>query len=116
MEPATLAALRGSIAKWRAIVDGTGADHGTSNCPLCQMFYDSDEYDDEGNLRDCIGCPVYDHTGEDNCCGTPFARWAMLVRDQSVETGRYAQDVVARDAAQAELDFLISLLPDGEAP
>lgn len=116
MKAATLAALRGSIAKWRAIVEGTGADHGTSNCSLCQMFFDNDELDEEGDIAYCVGCPVYDHTGEDNCRATPFESWAGLVRDQNIIDGRYARDPIARDAAQAELDFLISLLPEGEAP
>ncbi len=94
MTPSTLAALRGSIAKWWAIVDGTGRDKGPSNCPLCGLFY-----------RDnCVGCPVREAAGDDLCCGTPYEEWADAVTDEA-----------RAEAAQAELAFLVSLLPDGEA-
>jgi hypothetical protein len=38
MDEKTLEALKGSIRKWEAIVDGTGEDDGADNCPLCHMF------------------------------------------------------------------------------
>lgn len=38
MEAETLIALQGSIAKWQAIVDGTGTEQGPANCPLCLKF------------------------------------------------------------------------------
>lgn len=94
MDSATLAALHGSIAKWRGIVAGTATDEGILNCPLCQLF--TWLVDDRG---ECAGCPVRDATGSDNCIGSPYENYC--------ETNSIAD-------AQAELDFLISLLPPGE--
>jgi hypothetical protein len=105
MNARTLKALRGSIAKWRAIVDETGSDSGPLNCPLCQRFIDSS----------CTGCPVSDATGHPGCGGTPYdERWIELFLSDCLP---FRADTLERKAAaQAELDFLISLLPAGEAP
>lgn len=92
MDKITLHALRGSIAKWRAIVDGSGRDEGRSNCPLCALFW---QYE-------CRGCPVFQATGKEYCHETPYSTYAT-----SVPTLR------AR-AAQEEVDFLQSLLPEEE--
>jgi hypothetical protein len=95
MTPDTLKALRGSIAKWRAIVDGTGTDRGPQNCPLCQMFI----------KQDCEGCPVNEKTGKQDCHEIPY----------DVYVDNDEQDIIDQAAAD-ELAFLISLLPDGEQP
>jgi hypothetical protein len=113
--PKSLAALRGSIAKWQAIVEGIGRDHGVMNCPLCEMFYDG-KTNDEGFPQDCVGCPVYHQTGEDNCVGTPYEKWSRLSRleMQSLTSGYWPKTPEQLMAAHAELKFLISLLPKGE--
>ena len=102
MTPATLAALRGSIEKWEAIVAGTGVDRGSENCPLCKMFFKAEE---------CTGCPVMQKTGRPFCRGTPydtFSRHADFLRGK---ISREQQLAAARD----ELEFLKSLLPgEGE--
>lgn len=100
MDDKTLAALRGSIVKWEAIVAGTGEDHGADNCPLCRMFL----YSDDGL---CSGCPVADRTGEIGCAGSPYEAWDETNIRGTVKTE------ADRALAQAELDFLRSLLPDG---
>lgn len=109
MDAKTLTALRGSIAKWRDIVDGNGADEGTDNCPLCVLFYE--------NLKDdirCYGCPVRIHTLKENCIGSPWQKWARLhINEGGLPWG--AKTPQQKAAAQAELDFLISLLPEGES-
>lgn len=92
MDERTLAALKGSIEKWEKIVAGTGLDKGPDNCPLCQLFYQDD----------CRGCPVYDFTGQIWCRGSPN-EWYSQTEDGSA---------AEKSAAQAELDFLRSLLPD----
>ena len=56
MDTKTLTALKGSIAKWEAIVAGTGEDRGTENCPLCAAFYHHPKH--------CEGCPVERSTGQ----------------------------------------------------
>lgn len=108
MDENTLAALRGSIAKWQAIVDGTGEDLGGDNCALCEEFYE-DLY---GNP--CANCPVSQKTGKSDCQDTPFNEW---VHDQTRRLDnhffpRKVFDEKSKHYAQAELDFLKSLLPE----
>ncbi len=102
MNAKTLKALNGSIAKWEAIVTGTGVDAGPSNCPLCLAFRNFSM----GGVS-CLGCPVRDTTGEDGCAGTPYEKWEDLA-----ESGqRKANTPELKKAARAELAFLKSLLP-----
>ena len=54
MNQATLTALRGSIAKWEHVVDGTGEENGARDCTLCQEF------------DDCEGCPVYEESKDND--------------------------------------------------
>lgn len=77
-------ALRGSIAKWEAIVAGTGTDQGPTNCPLCVLFWDAPNY--------CSGCPISEWSGQSYCYGTPYERRNMP------------------GGAQDELDFLKSII------
>lgn len=93
MKPETLTALQGSIKKWEAIVDGTGKDQGGQNCPLCQRFETTVCKTLQGEE-----CPVRIRTGLISCAGSPYASY----EPHKPET------------AQAELDFLVSLLPDSE--
>lgn len=90
MPAKTLKALRGSIAKWEGIVAGTIEDYGEDNCPLCKLFL----------KKNCEGCPVYARTHHEGCWETPYR--ATLEADSKEEYDRLAQ---------AELDFLKSLLP-----
>jgi hypothetical protein len=102
MDQKTLTALKGSIAKWQAIVDGTGVDHGSSNCPLCQLFRYSNDYNAGGN---CEGCPVAEEV-EDTCCdSTPYQEYATADDFDDKEA--------MATAAKKELEFLKSLLPKG---
>jgi|SRR6185312_4074214 len=103
-------ALEGSIAKWQAIVAGTGKDLGPANCPLCQEFWKAG----------CVGCPVYSATGHSYCHRTPYDDWIEEWPKRS-SVGSTVNSAWAsaprerlRALAQAELDFLISLRPEGE--
>jgi hypothetical protein len=103
MDAQTLEALRGSIAKWeRVVAEGTDGTQ-WKDCPLCLLFWD--DY--------CRGCPVMNATGWSVCRGSPFSAYDRA-REEYFETvdgpsvGRYPPVVAA---AQAELDFLKSLLP-----
>lgn len=109
MDEKTLAALRGSIAKWQAIANGTGDDLGTANCPLCQMFNNSSTQDEE-DFDTCVGCPVMERTGQDECGSTPY--WDYY--QAGAQMGKNSERALS--AAQAELNFLISLLPEGQIP
>jgi len=109
MDAETLEALKGSIAKWEGIVAGIDVDRGARNCPLCQKY---------PNLG-CDGCPVAERTGYANCSDTPYQSQWMRLKEPDVsgcgcascKGERVALTDVARAAAQAEVDFLRSLLP-----
>lgn len=94
MDAKTRKALEGSIEKWQKIVAGTGIDEGARNCPLCAMFY---------NLG-CHGCPVRECSGRPFCFDTPHDAYV-----NAIEYGTRSPEALR--AAQAELDFLISLRP-----
>ena len=102
MDAKTRKALGGSIKKWRSIVAGVGRDEGSMNCPLCELFnnLDSDQM--------CAGCPVAKKVGEAGCDGTPYEMFT-----EHSTGGGYANTPLAKIAAKAELDFLISLRPRG---
>lgn len=105
MDAETENALRGSIAKWEAIVAGTDIDKGPVNCPLCQMFMQNE----------CEGCPVA-IASEATCCdNTPYEMFSAVAErvsaDKDWRTFSRATSPEAKAAAQAELDFLKSLLP-----
>ena len=87
MDERTLTALKESIAKWEKRAAG---DHslktGIDACPLCTLFHPR-----------CISeCPVAQKVGHSYCTETPYHKY---IRDPTNET------------AEAELNFLKSLLP-----
>lgn len=102
----TLTALQGSIAKWQAIVDGTGVDLMAENCPLCKAFQDEPDGRGEG----CNGCPVSAATGQDGCGGSPYDQWSDYFFELRIHP-RKVIDEESKRLAQAEVDFLKSLLP-----
>jgi hypothetical protein len=100
--PETLAALEGSIDKWERIAAGEIADQGCSSCPLCRVFLFA--------RNTCFGCPVMERTGEGGCRRTPYTQFDHLDEDDS----GWARTAGQIEAAQAEVDFLKSLLPADE--
>ena len=96
MSPETLTALQASIKHWEKnsqIESIDDAKCGTSHCALCQRFYH----------KGCYGCPIAAKTGRDSCDGTPYVK---------ANTAYNQEDLVAfKKAAQAEIEFLRSLLP-----
>lgn len=119
MDEPTLIALRGSIAKWEAIVAGTGGDEGYRNCPLCEAFMNEvDEAPDEGtgDRLCCSGCPVRAAVGASECECTPYTAWARAVPFDGPLSHRTRRATTAEHfkLAQAELEFLRSLLPSNQ--
>src|SRR3954470_10835225 len=116
MDDRTLEALRGSIAKWEAIVAGKQADRGGRDCPLCARFCPSRRW---SNLylvwrkHDCEGCPVLGWSGARHCWGTPYDAWSVHQRlhHRGMTRRAYPGCPSCERRAQAELDFLRSLLP-----
>lgn len=106
MDAKTRKALEGSIAKWEAIVAGTGADGCADNCPLCELFLDP--------FSECDDCPVAERAGVGGCMNTPWEAWRKITAYTPRKyrgPGRKVESEIERDLAQAELDFLRSLLP-----
>jgi hypothetical protein len=108
MDEKTRKALEGSIAKWQAIVDGTGKDNGTDNCPLCRMFHSDFNYCE--GAEECTGCPVAEEVQDSNCVGTPYYAWTKANSFADDKPWSAVTDE-QKQAAQKELDFLISLRP-----
>lgn len=103
MPPETLAALKATISHWETnLVRAKTREPlsmGTLACPLCRKFV----------ADDCAGCPIYLHTGEFSCHGTPYASIYRHQRDAILFDDHYHEKLVR--LVQAELDFLRSLLP-----
>lgn len=98
----TLLALLVSIKKWEKICDGTGADRGTSNCALCEMFWE---------FQYCNGCPVAEK-GYSGCQGTPYEEWYKKKSKGGKSWFPYfVENIEEKLLAEAELSFLKSLLP-----
>lgn len=129
MNKGTLAALCGSIEKWEAIAEWRGEDKGPDNCPLCEKFFDRRH--PEVDFVGCYGCPVSAHTGWPSCTNTPYDDWLDAVGEEEYLLSGYSgprggvrlldpdyRRVVigpkSQKAAEAELAFLRSLLPQKE--
>ena len=105
MNTITLQALQGSIEKWQQIVASTKAeDQGGRNCPLCDMFW----------VGCCRGCPVSEATGMSLCVGSPYAKWTthMHSHSRSPSYHRHRGCKECLRLAEAELAFLVGLIPD----
>ncbi len=105
MDERTLTALKKSIEHWRENVraeEFIQASVRRSDCALCQEFW--------AKTGICAGCPVNEVSG-DGCQPTPYEYAAEVYFDWE-EDCSFREDFIL--AAQAELDFLIGLLPEGE--
>ncbi len=114
MNKKTLKALKGSIKKWEMIVRSTkSADRGVENCPLCQLFIQNN----------CHKCPV-----GNSCNDTPYEEWidhhervVHLTQEFITRTDRmnnFHREPYCKEClrtARAEVEFLKSLLPEGNA-
>jgi hypothetical protein len=109
MTPEALNALRGSIKHWQdnvAAETPRDASVDADDCALCDLFQD------EGQ---CRSCPVFKLTTKPQCRKTPYANASFWFEAwQDAPSSKIKADW--RKSAQAELDFLISLLPEGELP
>ena len=98
-----LEALEASIKHWEENVAAKTVHDvliGARSCALCVRFIS----------QGCIGCPVFKTTGEVACRETPYdAAHGALERWRIRQTAQAERKF--RQAAQAELDFLRSLLP-----
>ena len=110
----TLEALQDSIDHWQRMRDdpiGSGDRPFAKSCALCQIFIFAEEVDEH-----CVGCPVANKTGNPDCEETPYYETVAPfnhVRVLGEKHPLYAKALKAwQEAADAELEFLRSLLPD----
>ena len=95
-------ALELSIVHWQENVEAETPEAvriSGAACALCIKFYGD---------GDCDNCPVKAKTGEDRCFGSPYYN-ARNALDKWQFDRTQVNAALWRTAAQAELDFLISL-------
>lgn len=80
--------LESIFGKWNPICMGCMEDLNDTNCPLCKGY------------DDCLFCPIRKKTGETDCAETPY---------QDYFSSPWC-DMFGAEAAEAETEFLISLL------
>ena len=105
MDKETEAALRESIKHWEenvAAQDPKEVGVLASDCALCIKFFD---------FGACNGCPVAKRTGLARCNGTPFEEAFDAEAYWWKNPSSAEAKATFKSAAQAELDFLKSLLP-----
>lgn len=109
MTPRTIRAMKASINHWRDNCKAIMPDQASTapeDCALCRRFGEFCEIERTGEK-----CPVFAATGEDQCVLTPYYDARDALKAAIGDDGPIAPFI---EAAQAELDFLISLLPEGE--
>jgi len=120
MEAKVLTALKGSIKHWEENTNNDEFDADACSafaCPLCYMFNPHVTQPHlsfvEMQMIDCVGCPIMEKTGYKYCRDTPYFEAQMAHENWADEDSNMTKDAF-RAAAQKELDFLVSLLPEGE--
>ncbi len=104
MDERTLTALKASIEKWERNARVERREDvltGVQDCPLCKLFFSGS----------CQGCPIAEAVNNIWCDDTPYEEASNVLSDW------YDGEATASDfhaAAQAEVDFLKSLLPEDE--
>lgn len=92
--------LEASITEWerKRIAQYPGGVN-SNYCPLCDL------YGNDG----CLGCPIYD-AGFEGCKDTPWFMTRIKLSNWGLEPNNPTFYQEWKDAAQAEIDFLKSLL------
>lgn len=93
-------ALTRAIVKWKRIIDRTGYDYSSQNCPLCQL-----------NGR-CNICIVKKDSEMSGCKNTPYQQWTE--HHDASHCSYWKQAKVnncdrCTEFAQAEHDYLVDL-------
>ena len=108
MNEKALKALIGSITKWDLIAQGVICED-DMECPLCELFFNKRRH------VPCMGCPVtIDHIDRQICSGTPYHSMSLtgsLTISQDIK--KFPHDKPKLHEIENEIEFLISLLPEG---
>ena len=110
MTKKALVALKESIQHWERLVSGDrliGEIPNGEHCSLCTSFYNTSLIVGDADSL-CVGCPIKDHTGTSVCFNTPYREVLDTITDYSA---RQLNKKKFKKAAEAELEFLKSLLP-----
>lgn len=102
MNDKTKTALLASIKKWDDIAERDGANGGSEDCALCELYLD----------LQCEGCPVYKQTMETNCSNSPYVDFAVHRHLYHGDTFGPAECDECRRLARAEREFLTALLQE----
>ena len=108
MKAEILAALHGTVDRWRGISEGRQFDGGFDGCPLCSLI--------DPTNNGCGACPVKHRTGLDGCHGTPywdFEHFLITHRSDPQHFDAEGRPVSSRAKALArtEYEFMKELLP-----
>lgn len=100
--------LRKAVAKWSKIAVGLGIDERRNNCSLCNAYRPNCGF---GMKEEC---PVYSHTGHEQCRFTPWEEWRDHHDNDHWKSGlQYFMRPMCgkcRELANKELMFLQMLL------
>lgn len=108
-------ATRESIAKWEAhrdTINPETVELGMTTCPLCILC--EVKYDDYTSVN-CDECPIKRKTSYPGCSYTPYLDAVITLRTWIRNPGSRCVRQAWRNAAQAEIDFLQSILLELEA-
>lgn len=106
MNKSTLKALKKSIKHWERNVEANypwEVSISAYSCALCLKFALAEQ--------SCKGCPVFAVTAQSNCFGTPYYLAKDVLDEWSNDPKSRLRALTFKNVAQAELDFLRSLLP-----
>lgn len=93
--------LEASIQHWQRLASGDLSEYpDAENCALCHRYAENKD-------PKCRGCPVAENTGQINCHGTPYYEARRRYRSATCGDSKALEDF--KQAAQKEVDFLISL-------
>lgn len=113
MNPIAIKALQDSIKHWEenlAVKHPDDIKLGGEHCACCLAFHTCGNEDNH-----CPGCPVAE-AGHEGCMGSPYFDAVDAAYDWKTLVGSRLSAIKAKKewqkAAQAEIDFLKSLLPE----
>lgn len=114
MDKLNLQALKDSISKWEKntrVRKPENIKYEDADCPLCQA---ANTRNKSSSGPSCVGCPVMVRTGSPNCDGTPYYRARSAAHGWMDRPSSLVAKHDFMVAAQAEVDYLKVLLPEGE--
>lgn len=101
MNAKTLKALKESIQSWKTREIRKYTDIMSEHCALCHLFLFKSH---------CVGCPIYE-TVDGGCKNTVWRKLFSYLHNTALTK---LDPKIIEQYRKEEVDFLISLLPEGE--